>query len=167
MALPRAQILAIAAAQKLLIAAILVGLLVQIAGPQVSRSLQLAVPEVGELFRVGSGLAFLSSIVLQIVAVARLSSALKEGAGAIVYTLGQCVPCLGLILLVLINNRATTALKDAGIRVGLMGANAQDLARFRDGDFSDTPDGRCPVCGDQLADDARFCEACGERIRGA
>ncbi len=40
------------------------------------------------------------------------------------------VPCLNLLLMLIINSRATALLKRNGIRVGLMGANPRDLARL-------------------------------------
>jgi hypothetical protein len=37
------------------------------------------------------------------------------------------VPCLGLITLLMVNGKATTILKQNGIRVGLLGANPSDV----------------------------------------
>jgi hypothetical protein len=40
------------------------------------------------------------------------------------------VPCLGLLILLLMNQRATTMLQQRGIRVGLMGANMGDFDKL-------------------------------------
>ena len=37
------------------------------------------------------------------------------------------IPCIGLIVLLIINGKATAVLKAQGIRVGLLGANMSDL----------------------------------------
>lgn len=40
------------------------------------------------------------------------------------------VPCIGLIVLLIINGKATAVLRQNGIRVGLFGANTTDLKAF-------------------------------------
>lgn len=37
------------------------------------------------------------------------------------------IPCIGLIVLLVINQKATSILTNAGVRVGLLGANSDDL----------------------------------------
>jgi hypothetical protein len=45
----------------------------------------------------------------------------------IVYGILTLVPLVGLIVLLIINQKATTTLKDNGVRVGLLGAKSSDL----------------------------------------
>jgi hypothetical protein len=45
----------------------------------------------------------------------------------IVFGILSFVPCLGLILLLIVNQKATTVLQQNGIKVGLMGANMSQL----------------------------------------
>jgi hypothetical protein len=45
----------------------------------------------------------------------------------IVFGLLTLVPCVGLIMLLVINGKATAVLKNNGIRVGLLGASLSDL----------------------------------------
>ena len=37
------------------------------------------------------------------------------------------IPCLGLLILLMVNSKATTALKESGIKVGFLGAKLSDL----------------------------------------
>lgn len=46
---------------------------------------------------------------------------------AVIFSL---VPCLGLVILLVLNNQATNALRAAGLRVGLMGVNKADLQQY-------------------------------------
>jgi hypothetical protein len=45
----------------------------------------------------------------------------------VLYAILTLIPCIGLIMLLVINGKATTILKENGIRVGLLGANSSDL----------------------------------------
>lgn len=55
-------------------------------------------------------------------------AALFHGTGvAVLYVLGMLVPCLGLLLLLLISQKATTLLQENGIKVGLLGANTSSI----------------------------------------
>ena len=73
------------------------------------------------------GLALVVLCVM-IVGVVMMSQALRIN---IVVTIFRClfllVPCLGLVVLLVLNQKATAALKERGVRVGFMGANRADL----------------------------------------
>ena len=67
--------------------------------------------------------------IISLVFIYRLAASLKESAPWQYVVLG-IIPCLGVIALLVINSRATSALKARGIRVGLMGARRDDLDKF-------------------------------------
>jgi hypothetical protein len=46
---------------------------------------------------------------------------------AVLFTIGTAIPWVGLLAMLAVNGRATKALRAGGVRVGLMGANLQDL----------------------------------------
>ena len=48
-------------------------------------------------------------------------------AAGVIFAIWAIVPCIGLIALVIVNERATSILKDNGVRVGLLGANLSEL----------------------------------------
>jgi hypothetical protein len=45
------------------------------------------------------------------------------------WTILTIIPLIGLIVLLVINSKATSALRAAGVRVGLLGANLNDLEK--------------------------------------
>jgi hypothetical protein len=45
------------------------------------------------------------------------------------WTILTIIPLVGLIILLVINSKATSALRTAGVRVGLLGANLNDLEK--------------------------------------
>lgn len=45
------------------------------------------------------------------------------------WTILTIIPLVGLIILLVINSKATSALRAAGVRVGLLGANLNDLEK--------------------------------------
>jgi predicted RNA-binding Zn-ribbon protein involved in translation (DUF1610 family) len=47
--------------------------------------------------------------------------------GAVLLFLSQCIPCVSLIALLVVNGKATTMLRDSGVDVGFLGA---DLSQF-------------------------------------
>jgi hypothetical protein len=70
----------------------------------------------------------LAILVLMMIGVFKLAAALGKGTGAcVVYTIAMIIPLINLILLLTLNQKATTLLKSAGIRVGLMGPALADL----------------------------------------
>ena len=67
-------------------------------------------------------------IVLMMVGVYRLTTALHMGMTArVLYMLAMLVPYLGIILLLIVNQKATKLLNAHGIKVGLMGAKLVHL----------------------------------------
>lgn len=63
----------------------------------------------------------------QAIYIYRLADALRVGA-PVVWVLGVILcSCLGLILLLYLSSRATTVLREAGFKVGLMGASIPDI----------------------------------------
>lgn len=107
------RVLAVGRAQKLLIYAILLNLvgtvIVFAAGPAGG---MLALP------------INLFSLVLSIIGIIRLAIGLGNGiAMRVVYIVLMFVPLVNLITLVILNGKATKMLRDAGYKVGLLGAN--------------------------------------------
>ena len=77
--------------------------------------------------------------VVSLVFVYKLAAALKMPSPwqYVVFTL---TPCAGITSLLVLNGHATSALKARGIRVGLMGARQEDLARIgTDSEKIETP----------------------------
>lgn len=77
------------------------------------------------------GLGVLISIALavfQIYSLYKLANSLKESTVSIaLFIIGLFIPLVGLLVLLYINSKATKALQNAGIKVGLMGANPDDI----------------------------------------
>ena len=72
--------------------------------------------------------SFFLIIPFRLYAVYRFARALSIGiVGSILYTAVMFIPFIALICLLVLNRQATRILKDAGIRVGLMGAKTSDL----------------------------------------
>lgn len=61
------------------------------------------------------------------IAVFRLASLFMGTPLAVIYALGLLIPCVGLILLVLISQKATRILQQHGIKVGLLGADPSTI----------------------------------------
>ncbi len=73
------------------------------------------------------GLAALAVLIFGAVSVYSLASLFHGPLGGVIYVLGLLVPVLGLILLVMLSSKATKILKSNGIKVGLLGANPQQI----------------------------------------
>jgi hypothetical protein len=123
----REELLQIAKSQKTIISLILVNLLLAVClvvsvimlGPD-SRSAALIVL-----------VARWTLLLLNLIAVVfiyRLAKALRQTAW--VYAVAAFFPCVSLVTLLLINHFATRALRQHGVRVGLMGAVKSDLDRI-------------------------------------
>jgi len=70
----------------------------------------------------------LGVIALMMVSVYKLGTALGMATSSkVLYMLGMLIPYLGIILLLIINQRATKLLTSNNIRVGLMGARLSDI----------------------------------------
>ncbi|HEY6227041.1 MAG TPA: hypothetical protein VI282_07970, partial [Verrucomicrobiae bacterium] len=53
------------------------------------------------------------------------------GFTAIVYAIAMFIPCIGLLTLLIVVSRATSALKRGGVKVGFLGVSRDDLNRLR------------------------------------
>jgi asparagine N-glycosylation enzyme membrane subunit Stt3 len=69
------------------------------------------------------GLFVLIILGLGATSVYKLASIFRGNVVAVVYVLGLLVPLLGLLLLLSISGKATKELREAGIKVGLLGAD--------------------------------------------
>jgi len=73
--------------------------------------------------------AWIVIAVVQILFVFQLVKALKLSA-AWVWCIGMIIPLVSLLLLLVLNGKATTAIKGKGVRVGLMGADKAQLEKL-------------------------------------
>jgi hypothetical protein len=160
--LPRDEVVGIANAQKMLLWAILANLAINLGSVGLNVGV-LSNPNHGidqtivAAMGVGILVAALGILVLQVASVIRLCLALKEGWATAIYVIFQFAPCINLILLLFLNGRATKRLQDCGIRVGLMGANARDVANYAPGGKT------CSGCGETLDPEADTCPVCGQQ----
>lgn len=83
------------------------------------------VPPTGLIFTVGG----LVTMVFSIIYMYRLARALQMA--AILYAILMIVPCIGLLVLLLVVSRATSALRAGGVRVGFFGVGRQTLEQLR------------------------------------
>lgn len=75
-----------------------------------------------------SPVLYAAAIPFQLYAVYRTSKALDFGGVAVVvYLIGMLIPLISLGILLILNSKATKALKNAGVGVGLIGARSKDL----------------------------------------
>ncbi len=69
------------------------------------------------------------------------------------------VPILNLLILILVNQAACSAPRQAELRVGPMGVDQEDMTRI--GDIT----GRCTHCWyDLTGNETGYCPECGQRI---
>lgn len=73
------------------------------------------------------GLVALAVIVAGVVFAVRMASALHGTGIAILCAVLLLVPCVGLLVLLVLNSQATRELKKAGLRVGLLGVDSSQL----------------------------------------
>jgi len=72
-------------------------------------------------------LAVLIVLGFQVVFVYRLASALQVGT-PIIWVLGVlCLSCVGLLIMLILSNRANRTIRDAGFKVGIMGADLNEI----------------------------------------
>jgi hypothetical protein len=114
--LPRAELRAIAGYQKGIIFCILAQLCVYGA--------LFAIPED---MRLWGALALLPVGIAATVFVFLLATKVYGSTAGVIYAIMTLIPCIGLIMLLVINGKATTIMKEHGIRVGLLGARSSDL----------------------------------------
>ncbi|MDZ4684713.1 MAG: hypothetical protein SH850_06445 [Planctomycetaceae bacterium] len=158
--LPRDEVVKIASAQKMLLWAILLSIVVNLSAFLVPAAIAKpgGQPDPAVALAVSFGIlgAALLVLALQLTSVIRLCLALKEGWATVFYAFFQLAPCISLILLLFLNGRATSRLQACGIRVGLMGAKSRDVAAYQ-------PAGRqCPGCGETLEAAVTKCPVCGQ-----
>jgi hypothetical protein len=67
--------------------------------------------------------------ILSAVFMYQLARAVRKSGWA--FAMGALIPLVGTVALLVVNSEATAALRSRGIRVGLMGANRDDLDRLR------------------------------------
>jgi len=75
---------------------------------------------------------YLAVLIIGAILVYRLAHAIESSAPWL-YVVLLVIPIGGLIGLLILNGKATRMLRDAGLRVGLMGAKRSDLDRFQSG----------------------------------
>jgi hypothetical protein len=77
--------------------------------------------------RLVAGIVGLAIGVTSTVFVFLLASKVYEGGTGILLAILTLIPCIGLLVLLVINGKATSILKQNRVRVGLFGANMTDL----------------------------------------
>lgn len=100
-------------------------------------------------------LVYLAAIVCVIIGVIRLSKAVGTHIVlAIIAGILLIIPLFGLLIMLRENARATKALKDAGVKVGLLGVSKEEMKKLLLGvcpkcgyDLRSLPGQRCPECG--------------------
>jgi hypothetical protein len=90
-----------------------------------ARVASVAVPPLALIFSV----AILGTLMFMMVYIYRLAKAM--GQMGFLYAIVLIFPCLGWLILVMIVSRATSALKRAGVKVGLFGVSKQTLEQLR------------------------------------
>ncbi|MCG3137771.1 MAG: hypothetical protein HJJLKODD_01621 [Phycisphaerae bacterium] len=106
--------------------------------------------------QIGVGIFTLAVLVLTIVGVARMLAAMgTHGAWIVVAIIMMLAPCANLLVLLVINSRATGALQRAGLKVGFMGVRDEDVVRLLSAN-------RCHGCGYLLIGNvSNVCPECG------
>jgi hypothetical protein len=79
--------------------------------------------------RIIVGLVVLGVIIAGAVFAVQMARALYSTGVAVLCGILLLIPCVGLLTLLVLNNRATARLKAAGIPVGILGADPGDVAR--------------------------------------
>ncbi len=72
-----------------------------------------------------SSLLALAVLIFMIVSVIRLAKSLQQS--TVLYAILMFVPCVSLIALLVISGKATTQLQQAGVKVGLLGADPNSI----------------------------------------
>ena len=79
------------------------------------------------LVSIVSLIGLLAVVIFQVIYVYRLASSLETGI-PILWVLGiLCLSCIGLLLLLVLSSKATKQLREAGFKVGLLGAIPKDV----------------------------------------
>lgn len=80
------------------------------------------------LVRIFIGVLALLVLIGGVVFAVRMASALHGTVIAVLSAISLFIPCVGLVVLLVLNSQATRVLRDAGLRVGLLGV---DSSQFR------------------------------------
>jgi len=70
-------------------------------------------------------LLWLALLIFMILSVVRLAKALSQS--QVLYAILMFIPCVGLLVLLSLSGKATKQLQQAGIKVGLMGADPNSI----------------------------------------
>jgi hypothetical protein len=81
--------------------------------------------------RIVVGIVALAVIVAGAVFAVRMASALHGTGIAVLCAILLLVPCVGLLTLLVLNSQATKVLKNAGLHVGLLGADESQFIGWR------------------------------------
>lgn len=127
----------------------------------IGQVLPLAADHVGSAFRLpGVSMAFLSTYALLMILIMICSLQVLHATGANAMMLAVCgfgllMPMAGVFILLGVNRFATTALREAGLRVSLMGVKDEEVVRILCSylcrkcgyNLTGNVSGRCPECG--------------------
>lgn len=106
--------------------------------------------------------------VLLVVGVVLTEVALRSNPVIIVFVaLLMLAPCISILILLIVNQHATSALRKAGLKVGFMGARLADVERILDPrlcrfcayELTGNISGSCPECGHPI-----YCRQCGHAL---
>jgi len=146
----------LAKAQRWMILLVLLGLVGQLVPPML-----IGTVGPGRSFMIIWGILYLGVYVLMVIGTVLLLNA--QGSRlpiVIIFGILAMFPCVSLILLVFVNMSATRTLRRAGLRVGFMGANKEDVERVCN-------PGLCSGCGYDLTGNVTGrCSECGRAIEG-
>lgn len=155
----RIDLVKLAVTQKQLLWCVLARIGLEVAGLTLTGGGGQALGTAGMIGVGGYLLASLAIAVVSIVFIARMAIAYGiHPAMGILGGLAIVLPCVGLIMLLLLNQRVTNTLKAAGCKVGLMGVSATEMNKLRLGicpgcgyDLRGLSGSACPECGTPLA----------------
>ena len=83
-------------------------------------------------FAIIMGILALGLWIFSIVTLVKLKLAMGDGMTSIVlFCIGMLIPCINLLILIIVNQNATTSLKANGISVGFLGVDSQTLEMLR------------------------------------
>ena len=71
-------------------------------------------------------LGFIALVIAQIAFIYRLSCALRKGI-PVLWTIGVLIPVLSLVIMLVLSSEATRAIRAEGFKVGLMGADTDEI----------------------------------------
>ncbi|MBK8259333.1 MAG: hypothetical protein IPK82_42600 [Polyangiaceae bacterium] len=83
------------------------------------------------LMRIIIGFVALFVIIAGVVFAVRMASALHGTVIAVLCAVSLIIPCVGLIVLLVLNSQATRVLRNAGLKVGLLGVDSSQFRNWR------------------------------------